>query len=95
MPAGYLIAQIDVSDADAFEEYRKLVPATITAFGGEYLVRGGKQEQLEGNSNPRTVVLRFDSFEKAHEWYHSSDYEKPKAMRQAASKGNVVLVEGV
>jgi uncharacterized protein (DUF1330 family) len=95
MPAGYLIAQIDVSDAAAFEEYRKLVPATIAAFGGEYLIRGGRQEQLEGSSNKRTVVLRFDSYERAREWYHSPDYEKPKAMRQAASKGNVVLVEGV
>jgi uncharacterized protein (DUF1330 family) len=95
MPAGYIIAQIDVSDPAAFEEYRKLVPATIAKFGGEYLVRGGKQEQLEGSNNPRTVVLHFESFDKAREWYHSSDYEKPKAMRQAASKGNVVLVEGV
>lgn len=95
MPKGYLIAQIDVSDAAAFEDYRALVPATIEKFGGRYMVRGGKQEQLEGSSNPRTVVLEFESFDRAREWYHSPDYEKPKAMRQAASKGNVVLVEGV
>jgi len=95
MPAGYIIAQIDVSDPDAFEEYRKLVPDTIARFGGTYLVRGGKQEVLEGNSNPRTIVLRFESFDKAREWYHSADYEKPKAMRQAASNGNVILVEGL
>ena len=95
MPAGYIIAQIDVSDPDAFEEYRKVVPETIQQYGGEYLIRGGQQEQLEGTNNPRTVVLRFDSFDRAREWYYSAEYEKPKSMRQAASKGNVVVVEGM
>tara|TARA_R110002110_G_scaffold311970_1_gene525405 strand:+ start:112 stop:399 length:288 start_codon:yes stop_codon:yes gene_type:complete len=95
MPAGFIIAQIDVSDAKAFEDYRALVPATIEQYGGEYIVRGGKQENLEGSPNPRTVVVRFDSFERAREWYYSSEYEKPKALRQAASTGNAVLVEGV
>ena len=95
MPKGYIVAQIDVSDAAAFEEYRALVPATIEKFGGRYLVRGGQQEQLEGSNNPRTVILEFESFDRAREWYYSPDYEKPKAMRQAASKGNAILVEGV
>ncbi|MEQ8334564.1 DUF1330 domain-containing protein [Nisaea sp.] len=95
MPAGFIIAQIDVSDAKAFEEYRALVPATIEQYGGAYIVRGGKQENLEGSPNPRTVVVRFDSFEQARKWYYSDEYEKPKALRQAASTGNAVLVEGV
>lgn len=95
MPSGYIIAQIDVSDPAAFEEYRALVPGTIEKFGGKYIIRGGQQEQLEGSNNPRTVVLEFESFARARAWYDSPDYEKPKAMRQAASKGNVVLVEGL
>ena len=95
MPAGYIVAQIDISDAAAFEEYRAQVPATIEQYGGAYIVRGGKQENLEGSPNPRTVVVRFDSFEQARKWYYSDAYEKPKAIRQAASKGNAVLVEGV
>ena len=49
MPAGYIIAQIDISDAAAFEEYRAQVPATIEQYGGAYIVRGGKQEDLEGH----------------------------------------------
>lgn len=95
MPAGYVVAQIDVTDGDAFEEYRELVPATIAQYGGEYLVRGGMQEDVEGTPHPRTVLLRFESFERARAWYFSPEYEKPKALRQAASKGNVTLVEGV
>ena len=59
------------------------------------IIRGGKQEDLEGSPNPRTVVVRFDSFEQARKWYYSAEYEKPKALRQAASSGNAVLVEGV
>ena len=95
MPAGYIIAQINVSDAAAFEEYRALVPGTIKQYGGEYIIRGGKQEDIEGSPNPRTVVIRFDSFEQARKWYYSDEYEKPKALRHAASTCNAVLVEGV
>ena len=39
--AGYVIADVEVTDAELFEKYRKLVPATIEAYGGKYIVRGG------------------------------------------------------
>lgn len=95
MPAGYIIAQIDIQDEKAYAEYRQQVPGTIAKWGGEYLVRGGRQESLEGEPQPpRTVILRFESYEKAKAWYDSPDYAKPKALRQAASKGRVLLVEG-
>lgn len=96
MPAAYLIGQIEVKDAAKYEEYRKQVPATVTKFGGEYLVRGGTIVKLEGQSPPgRTVILRFPSLEQAKAWYDSPDYSGPKSIRQSASIGNVILVEGV
>ena len=39
--AAYLIADVDVTDAAAFEEYRRDVPATEARYGGRYLGRGG------------------------------------------------------
>ncbi|MBM3488944.1 MAG: DUF1330 domain-containing protein [Alphaproteobacteria bacterium] len=96
MPAAYLIGQIEVTDPAKYEAYRKQVPATIAKFGGEYLVRGGALLKLEGQDPPgRTVVLRFPSLEQAKAWYHSQDYAGPKQIRQSASIGNVILVEGV
>ena len=41
---GYVIAEVDVRDADAYEEYKRHVPPTLEAFGGRFLVRGGPTE---------------------------------------------------
>jgi hypothetical protein len=56
MPA-YFIAEIDVQDAAAFEDYRRQVPAAIARYGGRYLVRGGGAETLEGDWQPARVVV--------------------------------------
>jgi len=94
--AAYVIAQIDVTDPDIFKQYQALVPATISAYGGEYLVRGGAQVALEGDArSSRTVVLRFPDMAAAKAWHASPDYEKPLAIRQASAKGTLLLVEGV
>ncbi len=95
MPA-YLVADLDVKDTAGFEEYRKLVPATIQKYGGRYLVRGGQLEKLEGEWQPkRLVVLEFPSLEQAKRWYNSEEYRGPKALRFKTAKTNLILVEGV
>ena len=95
MPA-YFVVDIEVTDPAAFEEYRKGVPATIAQYGGRYVVRGGKIETLEGSWQPkRMVVLEFPSVEAARRWYHSPEYKPLLALRMKASKGSLVLVEGV
>jgi uncharacterized protein (DUF1330 family) len=93
--AGYIIVQIDVTDPEVYEEYKAQVPATTEKYGGEYLVRGGAMEILEGEwILPRIVVIRFPSVEDAKAWHGSVEYQGPKALRQAASRGNMVVVEG-
>ena len=72
------------------------MPATIAKYGGRFIVRGGKFETLEGNWNPkRLVVLAFPSGEQAKRWYDSAEYRPLKAMRLKASESNLILVEGV
>jgi len=94
--AGYLIVQIDVEDTDTYEEYKVQVPPIIEKFGGEYLVRGGAMEVVEGEWPwPRLVVLKFPSVEQAKAFHSSVEYEGAKALRRSASKGNAVIVEGV
>jgi uncharacterized protein (DUF1330 family) len=92
----YVIAEIDVQDSALFEEYRKLVPATITQYGGKYVVRGGATETKEGGWTPqRIVVLEFPSMARAREWYHSAEYAPALAMRLKAAKSRVIFAEGV
>ena len=94
--AAYVIAEIEVTDPAGFEEYRKGVPATIAAYGGRYIVRGGALESWEGGWSPqRMVVLEFPSMAQAKAWYDSADYRDLRAMRVRTTKSKVVVVEGL
>lgn len=94
--AGYLIAQIEITDPDAFEAYREAVPQVIAKFGGRYLVRGGEIEVREGESPiPRLVIVAFDSVDQVRRFYDSPEYQEILPLRLRASKGSVAIVEGV
>jgi uncharacterized protein (DUF1330 family) len=94
--AAYVIANVDVKDLVMFEEYRKLVGPTVETFGGKYRVRGGKAEKIEGNWEPkRVVVLEFESLERAKQWYNSPEYIKAMEVRHKAATADVIFVEGV
>ena len=94
--AAYVMAEVDVKDAALFAEYGKSVPASIAAYGGKYLVRGGAVETKEGGWSPkRVVVLEFPTMEQAKKWYHSAEYAPALAMRLKAAKNRMVIVEGI
>jgi len=94
--AAYVIADIDVTDPVTYEDYKKATPGSIAAFGGKFIVRGGAAEVLEGEWKPnRIVVIEFENIEQARSWYDSPGYQKPKALRQSASRGSLFLVDGV
>ena len=95
MQSGYIILDIKITDPERYQEYRESAAATVEAYGGRYLVRGGKTEKLEGDwDNGRIVVLEFDSLERARAWWASEEYSAPKALRQSASVTRMILVEG-
>lgn len=94
MPA-YVLAEIEVTNPEGYKEYTTTVPATIEKYGGRFLVRGGKAHVLEGEwPERRRVVIEFPSVEAARRWWDSTEYEKPKAMRRANSKGRLLMLEG-
>jgi uncharacterized protein (DUF1330 family) len=94
MPA-YVVVEVEVIDAEAFERYKALVPPTIAAYGGRYLARGGRTDALEGDSPPRRlVILEFPSLERAREWWESEEYAPAKSARQAAARVRMTCVEG-
>ncbi len=94
--AAYVIAEIEVKDAEGYKEYQRMGPPTVAAFGGEFVVRGGRAEVLEGDGVPkRPVILRFDNFERAKEWWNSEEYRPAKQIRQKTAKSRMIVVEGV
>ena len=91
----YCIVYERLHDQKMFEEYRKQVMPTIEAYGGKFLVRGGKVDPKEGGWNPkRIVVLEFPSMAQAQKWYQSPEYAPLITLRQKAAKGKLILVEG-
>ncbi|HEX9275859.1 MAG TPA: DUF1330 domain-containing protein [Casimicrobiaceae bacterium] len=94
--AAYLIADIDVADAQAYEGYKAGVSASIAAFGGRYLTRGGKTEVLEGAWVPkRLVIVEFPSMETLRAWYESPEYQPLRDLRRRASDSKLVVTEGI
>ena len=94
--SAYVIVEVEVTDPETFEEYRKAVPPTIEAFGGRYLVRGGSVDRLEGGWQPkRIVVVEFPDAERAKAWHGSELYAPARALREASANTRMLVVEGV
>ena len=93
---GYVIVEIEVTDPVVYEEYRRQAEASVIAQGGKYIVRGGGKETLEGDWQPkRLVVLEFPSVAQARAWWNCEEYREPKKLRQRSARTQMILVEGV
>lgn len=94
MPA-YIHGNITITDPAGYEAYRQKVPAVIAAYGGRYLVRGGATEVLEGGATPaRQVILEFPDMAALRAFYFSPEYQQLVPIRQQASTGSLVAIEG-
>ena len=97
MTAAYIIVDMQITDLDQYKQYMAEAPAAVAAAGGEYLVRGGRFETMEGDWQPsRIAMLRFPSFKVAKAFYDGEMYRAARAKRLGATQFfNMVLVEGV
>ena len=95
MPA-YIIVDVNINNPDEYEEYKKLTPASVAAYQGSFIVRGGPTETLEGDWVPgRIVVLEFPNADRARQWWNSTEYAAAKLIRQRASVTRMILADGV
>jgi uncharacterized protein (DUF1330 family) len=94
--AAYVIVDVVVNDPEGFAPYREMAPATVAAYDGKYLARGGTLTPLEGGWDPlRISVLEFPSVEKARAWWDSAEYAEAKAIRQRTTDTKMIIVEGI
>lgn len=92
----YIITQVDVYDPETFDKYRAKAGPVLAKFGGEFLVRGGRMEVLEGEwPFPRGVVIGFADRETAKRWHDSAEYGEIKKLRHASAHANMIVVDGV
>jgi uncharacterized protein (DUF1330 family) len=94
MPA-YVIVDVEVTDPDQYESYKKLTPDSLVAYGGKFIVRGGQVETLEGDwKTGRIVILEFPSYDSARRWYDSDDYIQARAVRKDAARARIIVADG-
>lgn len=94
--AAYVIVRSAVSDPEKYRQYAQASTSVAPAFGGRFLVRGGRTEALEGPAEGRrVVVLEFPDMQKARDWFASPEYQAAKALRAGAAVAEFLLVEGI
>ena len=95
MPA-YLIAQVNIINEEPYKEYLKQTSPLVKKYNGEFIVRGGKFENVYGKwGYARNVIIKFSTYEIAMEWYNSDEYKQIKKIREENSECNVVIIDGV
>jgi uncharacterized protein (DUF1330 family) len=93
-PKGYVVVEVDVTDAEAYKGYTALSVPAVAAFGGRYVALGAT-ETLEGDPPfPRAAIVEFESMAQAKAFYHSERYREARARRSAAARVRMFLVEG-
>jgi uncharacterized protein (DUF1330 family) len=94
-PKGYVIAEITVTDAEAYGRYVAAVGPLVAHFGGKYVVRGGQTISVEGDPpTGRFVVIEFDSLASARSFEDSREYQAIAPLRWKSARSRVFLVEG-
>ena len=92
----YVIASLTIKDAVRFEDYKRTVLPSMEKYGGRFVARGGPIQVLEGEwPRERLIIGEFPSMERAREWWASPEYAEPKALRQATTDSELVIVQGV
>ena len=96
MSSAYILANVQVTNPEQYEDYKKFSSAAMQVHGAEVCVRGGKVEVLEGEWVPdRVVLLKFPSVEAARAFNDSHEYSLARQARQGAALMRMVLIEGV
>ena len=94
MPKGYLVANIRVKDKDKFAAFSGMAAPVIKAHGGKVLARGPGAERHEGSVEGIVMMIEFESIDTARTFYLSDEYQAAKAVRDACSETDLMIIEG-
>ena len=94
MPKGYLVANIRVKDKEKFAAFSGMAAPVIKAHGGKVLARGPGAERHEGSVEGIVMMIEFESIDTARRFYLSDEYQAAKAVRDACSETDLMIIEG-
>jgi uncharacterized protein (DUF1330 family) len=94
MAKGYWIAHVDVADMEKYKEYSAEIDVSLRKYGGRFIVRGGRAENVEGSNRSRHIVIEFPSYQAALDCWNSPEYKKALAIRAPVTTADIVVIEG-
>jgi uncharacterized protein (DUF1330 family) len=96
MAKGYWICFYrSISNPDALAEYAKLAGPAIQGGGGKFLARGVPSKTYEAGKDQRTVVIEFESVEKAKSTFESNAYQAACRVLAGAAERDIRIIEGL
>ena len=95
MPKGYLVANIRIQDQDKFQKFSDMAGPAIKKYGGKVLARGPVADRLEGDVSGIVMIIEFESKKAANTFYHSTEYQAAKTIRDECSDTDLMIAEGV
>lgn len=92
--SAYVIGQLEVHDAEAYQAYLDGFMPSFKRHGGELLATSAQEtEVLEGSwAYPKTVLMRFPDSDAARAWFNDPEYRALKEIRHRTANANLVLV---
>tara|TARA_A100001388_G_C28624964_1_gene429444 strand:- start:498 stop:785 length:288 start_codon:yes stop_codon:yes gene_type:complete len=94
MSKGYWIVRANVNNQEEYLKYIKKATKVVESFNGKFLVRGGKQKELENSGYERTVIVQFNSYNDALKSYNSKEYQDALRHVKQSSNRLFAIAEG-
>ena len=92
---GYVVCVYkNISNEGKLKEYAIKARAAVEKYGGKFLIRGGRSTSNEGEKSPRTVVIEFSSFDKANDFYKSTEYQDAHSVLKGYAERQHQTIEG-
>ena len=93
--SAYFVIDLTVRDPGKLKQYEQGVMDLVRRHGGEFIVRGGDYDVIEGDWRPgRLVIARYPSRQAIHDFYDDPDYAPLRILREEGSTANALAVEG-
>lgn len=94
MPKGYIIGHITVTNPEAYKEYIERDTPILNNLGGQFVIRGGTSQVMEGTAHQRHVVIEFPSYDAALAAYNDPEYQEVAEIRRRNAESTIIVVEG-
>lgn len=95
MAAYGIYHQLEVTDPDAWDEYRSKIRESLVPFDARVIAADPKPKVLEGEwTGTRSVIIEFPDMDAIESWHKSDEYRPLLELRLGAARGNFIAVKG-